>query len=153
VEKNSAGKALGVRWKINMDLSPIPGLSYRPCQPTSDAVSGCIVYLALAHEAKKFAKSLGTIDGSTVHHSLLIENEVADMLSICKAFLSSPASGTRVMQDALGFGLQLWESQWLAGTPLTDALLANLPTLCMRVPQEVRQREAGRVLQRNMRDA
>lgn len=87
------GNPLGVRWKVNMDASPIKGMP--ATRPSSDAVSGLVAYTAVATAAK----ALGCTGG--------IESELRDMKGIVVAM--NPA----VSSDPLGWGLQCWEAQWL----------------------------------------
>ena len=95
VECNAAGRPLGVRWKVNMDMSPIRGMP--PTRPSSDAISGLVAYRAVATVARRA--------GTSVREE--IEEECQDMATIASAL--HPV----VSSDSLGWGLEAWEAQWL----------------------------------------
>ena len=93
-QETRVGAPIGVRWKINADASPVVGLPR--ARPSSDAVSGSIAY-GLVDRA---ARAAGV--------RVPIEHERGEMRRIARAL--SPG----VSLDALGWGLQAWEAQWLA---------------------------------------
>lgn len=93
-QETRVGAPIGVRWKINADASPVVGLPR--ARPSSDAISGSIAY-GLVDRA---ARAAGV--------RVPIEHERGEMRRIARAL--SPG----VSLDALGWGLQAWEAQWLA---------------------------------------
>ena len=111
-QETRVGAPIGVRWKINADASPVVGLPR--ARPSSDAVSGSIAY-GLVDRA---ARAAGV--------RVPIEHERGEMRRIARAL--SPG----VSLDALGWGLQAWEAQWLArddrDAELTERRPAPRPT-------------------------
>eukprot|EP00933_Yihiella_yeosuensis_P062281 TRINITY_DN65232_c0_g1_i1.p1 TRINITY_DN65232_c0_g1~~TRINITY_DN65232_c0_g1_i1.p1 ORF type:complete len:487 (+),score=89.46 TRINITY_DN65232_c0_g1_i1:66-1526(+) len=114
------GKARGLHWKMNVDLTPIPGLDHG--RPSSDAISGLISYTALeqALQAQLSSGSCPSADDPDAHPSRVektalrenISSEIAEMRTAASLYadLGGLEGGT---SDPLGFGLLLWESQFL----------------------------------------
>jgi len=100
VERSAAtGEPLGVRWKVNMDCTPIRGMF--PTHPTSDALSGLVAYAAVAAVAGPA--------GDSVRED--IDGECRDMARIARALTPT------VSFDSLGWGLEAWVAQWLPRRP------------------------------------
>ena len=91
----TSGELLGIRWKLNADGTPIRGLP--KTRLSSDVVGGAVAWSsACAAWEEKASPSL-----------LRASNEMREM-----ARQLHPA----VSFDSLGWGLQMWEQQWLPTT-------------------------------------
>ena len=111
---NAAGDAkrkpknenVGIRWKLNVDGTPVRGLP--PTRLSSDAVSGAVAWSAASRLALR-----GSRPGPAREASLARETEdMRDMAARLR-----PA----VSLDPLGWGMQMWESQWVpAATDLAE---------------------------------
>ena len=111
---NAAGDAkrkpknenVGIRWKLNVDGTPVRGLP--PTRLSSDAVSGAVAWSAASRLALRGARP-----GPAREASLARETEdMRDMAARLR-----PA----VSLDPLGWGMQMWESQWVpAATELAE---------------------------------
>ena len=111
---NAAGDAkrkpknenVGIRWKLNVDGTPVRGLP--PTRLSSDAVSGAVAWSAASRLALRGARP-----GPAREASLARETEdMRDMAARLR-----PA----VSLDPLGWGMQMWESQWVpAATDLAE---------------------------------
>ena len=112
MDKSRSGKPLGLHWKMNSDLTPIPGLGQ--AYPNDDALSGYLVY-SLIHHA------------SAGHDVPSVEQECRELREVAERYV---LSGVRVSPDPLGFGLWGWKSQWLGADwskPILDRLRALAP--------------------------
>ena len=94
---NRNGRLEHIRWKLNVDTSPIG--SDTPRGPSSDSVGAFIAFAVLRDAALKL--QLPKYDA--------LDTVVQDCRSLANAYLHQlPVTG-----DPLGWGLSLWESQWL----------------------------------------
>jgi len=130
VARGYDGTPRGLHWKLNTDASPIPGLG-RP-RPSSDALSGLMVYMAVHSVA---ARLLGKPAADAM------ASELADMRVLAAAYWVAAQPGHRLVADGLGYGLQWWEAQWLPMAPdegsapydrLRASLVASTP-MCLDV--------------------
>eukprot|EP00397_Hematodinium_sp_SG-2012_P039452 GEMP01043075.1.p1 GENE.GEMP01043075.1~~GEMP01043075.1.p1 ORF type:complete len:345 (+),score=93.06 GEMP01043075.1:180-1214(+) len=86
--RNSINTPVGMYWKMNCDLSPIVGADR--VSPTNDALTAYVMY-------------------SSVVHSSELEHECRELKQIVSNYR------LRETSDPLGYGLNWWEMQWLAG--------------------------------------
>ena len=100
---NLDGSPRGVYWKMNADLTVIPGLE--GAGPNDDALAGWIVYSLIREERLKRQQEVG----HTVHSP--IEHEWREMGQVAAAYVEQ--NGIRVSPDPLGYGLIAWKSQWM----------------------------------------
>jgi hypothetical protein len=92
----------GYRWKVNVDLSPIP--TDLTTRSNHDAVTALVVYTL--------------VNGICADKPL--ETEIADLQGIVETYYQKDVR--ELMQhamDPLGLGLELWSSQWLEGAAPT----------------------------------
>eukprot|EP00457_Paulinella_chromatophora_P003164 gb/GEZN01003170.1/.p1 GENE.gb/GEZN01003170.1/~~gb/GEZN01003170.1/.p1 ORF type:complete len:436 (+),score=45.81 gb/GEZN01003170.1/:28-1335(+) len=110
-------KPFAIRWKTNIDISPIKGVHSRP---GSDSLSACVVYhLVDAHLKEQKVKVV--VD----NEELDISKECDDVRQAAELLLNQ--IGCPASHDPLGFGLQWWELQWVRGSAsqrMRDELLA-----------------------------
>eukprot|EP00668_Euglena_longa_P038625 GGOE01049668.1.p2 GENE.GGOE01049668.1~~GGOE01049668.1.p2 ORF type:complete len:289 (+),score=83.89 GGOE01049668.1:345-1211(+) len=107
----------GIRWKVNVDLSPISGLE-RP-EPNSDAASALVVYHVLSATARALGDALAEEQ---------MKSPIEDLTPIVQQYYQHAAAS--VTPDPLGFGLTAWKLQWLMG-PAADL---QRQTLCRIAP-------------------
>lgn len=95
MQKSRTGQPLGLHWKMNSDLTPIPesGRAY----PNDDALSGYLMYSLVRHAS--LGKDVPSLD-----------QECKELGEVAQQYV---ASGVRLSPDPLGFGLWGWKSQWL----------------------------------------
>jgi hypothetical protein len=113
MHKSGAGKPLGLRWKVNTDLTPIAGLGQ--AYPNDDALSGYLMYTLVRHA------SVGQDVPS-------IDQECDELGEVARQYI---LSGVRLSADPLGYGLWGWKCQWLGAEwsgPIRDRLRALAPT-------------------------
>jgi len=92
---------VGIRWKLNVDGTPVRGLP--PTRLSSDAVSGAVAWSAASRLAR------------TLNREASLARETEDMRDMAARL--RPA----VSLDPLGWGMQMWESQWVpAATELAE---------------------------------
>jgi hypothetical protein len=91
-----SNRPLGLYWKMNADLTPIPAL-IGSCGPNSDAFSAITVFNILNDLSK------GSLD-----------QEVADLRYILNGYNEAPPF------DPLGYGLLWWRLQWLDPNECAD---------------------------------
>eukprot|EP00667_Euglena_gracilis_P015201 EG_transcript_15805 len=96
----------GMRWKVNVDLSPISGLE--DPEPNSDAATAWVVYHVLAATARALGDPLA---------AERLRAPIEDLTPVVQQYYRSAAAS--VSADPLGFGLTAWKLQWLAG-PAAD---------------------------------
>jgi len=100
-QKNRA-PCVGIRWKLNVDGTPVRGLP--PTRLSSDAVSGAVAWSAASRLALRTEKREASLARET--------EDMRDMAARLR-----PA----VSLDPLGWGMQMWESQWVpAATELAE---------------------------------
>ena len=93
---------VGIRWKLNVDGTPVRGLP--PTRLSSDAVSGAVAWSAASRLALRTEKREASLARET--------EDMRDMAARLR-----PA----VSLDPLGWGMQMWESQWVpAATELAE---------------------------------
>jgi len=94
----------GVRWKLNVDASPIPDLEAPG--PSSDALSAFLLYSLLPLSKDRMTE---------------------DVRGPARVYVQYVASGgiSRRRLDPLSFGLQAWEAQWMP-PPIRRRILAFL---------------------------
>jgi len=93
---------VGIRWKLNVDGTPVRGLP--PTRLSSDAVSGAVAWSAASRLALR-----------TENREASLARETEDMRDMAARL--RPA----VSLDPLGWGMQMWESQWVpAATELAE---------------------------------
>jgi len=103
---NNNGTPQGLHWKLNTDMSPIVSLG-RP-RPSSDAVSAYVVYNVIEQTAKKL--------GYTKHS---LEKEIEALRQVALQYSHAQLQiPNPLLVDPLGWGLNMWELQWLG--PLED---------------------------------
>lgn len=103
---NTPGNTLiGVRWKINVDGTPIKGLP--PTRLSTDVVSGAVAWTCLCVAVER-----NEIKMDFSHFSLL--ERYAEEMRVMAVQLHPGIS-----LDPLGWGLQMFELQWLPSTPLS----------------------------------
>ena len=111
---NAAGDAkrkpknenVGIRWKLNVDGTPVRGLP--PTRLSSDAVSGAVAWSAASRLALRGSRPAPAREAS-------LARETEDMRDMAARL--RPA----VSMDPLGWGMQMWESQWVpAATELAE---------------------------------
>ena len=102
IARNAAGVSrkrkppcVGIRWKLNADGTPVRGLP--PTRLSSDAVSGAVAWSAASRLAERVG---GAEPGETLRRET---DDMRDMATRLR-----PA----VSLDPLGWGVQMWESQW-----------------------------------------
>jgi hypothetical protein len=89
-------ECVGIRWKLNADGKPTRGLP--PTRLSSDVVCGAVAWSAASRLAEN-AENAGTVAP--------IRREVDDMREMATRL--RPA----VSLDPLGWGMQMWELQWV----------------------------------------
>lgn len=95
-EKN---ENVGIRWKLNVDGTPVRGLP--PTRLSSDAVSGAVAWSAASRLALRGVPKPGP------DREASLARETEDMRDMAARL--RPA----VSLDPLGWGMQMWESQWV----------------------------------------
>jgi len=106
------GEPLGLYWKMNVDLTTIPGRER--AGPSQDAVAGLIAYTAL--ELARVALS--------VEEAGNLKLEIAELKSVVRNY-AIMGGFQMATDDPLGFGLQFWESQFY-GKEHSDSLRREL---------------------------
>ena len=98
---------MGIRWKLNVDGTPVRGLP--PTRLSSDAVSGAVAWSAASRLALRGVPKPGP------DREASLARETEDMRDMAARL--RPA----VSLDPLGWGMQMWESQWVpAATELAE---------------------------------
>jgi len=98
---------VGIRWKLNIDGTPVRGLP--PTRLSSDAVSGAVAWSAASRLALRGVPKPGP------DREASLARETEDMRDMAARL--RPA----VSLDPLGWGMQMWESQWVpAATELAE---------------------------------
>ena len=100
-------KNQGIRWKINVDMTPIPDAS--PTRPSSDAVSAYCIYRLLNHYST-------TAAAGDDEKNAPLTAEIEELKPVVVAYFSSPVS--QLLQesfDPLGLGTHLFVLQFLEG--------------------------------------
>ena len=111
VERNETNTPIGVRWKINVDGTPIKGLP--ETRLSQDAVSGAVAWTCLCSAIEIFFEE-NVLKEISAHSRLgVLQKYATEMRSM--AVQLRPA----VSLDSKGWGLQMWEAQWLPATPLS----------------------------------
>jgi hypothetical protein len=116
---NHGKKPMGVRWKINVDSSPITALG--PARPSSDAVGGYIAYSLLQKRLDDVSLA-SLIKSSTLPYPIEfyynINKEIDDMYTLTKEYMMNKDAYIPTT-DPLGWGCSLWNLQWLQETDTT----------------------------------